>query len=103
MTAGPSSSLNSGRASSRVSPQVMSPEPPAVGLSPVSLMKYGSWSEARASSRMPSKVPVGATKSKSPRAFQKPSARRSAPADTAARSVPVTTTAARLRGSSAQA
>ncbi len=103
MTVGPLSSLNSGRSRTCWRPQVTSPAPPAVGLSPVSLMKYGRAVEARASSRQSARVPVGATNSKSCRASQKPRANSSAPARTWGSDGPVTTTAARLRGSSAQA
>ena len=82
----------------------MSPEPPAVGLSPESEMKYGRAAPgASAAARHSSNEPVGATNTKSSRTSQNAVASRSAPAATAARSHPVTTVTARSRGWSAHA
>ncbi len=103
MREGPSARWNSGRSRMRVSVQVTSPAPPAVGLSPMSLRKKGCLSLFSARAIASSYGSVGATNSKFVRAVQKLAARPSAAVLTAASSSPVTITAAWLRGSSAQA
>ena len=103
MRDGPLSDLNSGRFKISFSVHVTSPAPPAVGLSPMSLMMKGCLSLAMAMSRLASSEAVGATKENSDLTFQKLRARSSAVLVTASLSSPVTITTAWLRGSSAQA
>ncbi len=80
-----------------------SPAPPAVGLSPESLMKNGRARDARPVAMHHAASPDGALKAKRARASQYACARSRASRTIAPASVPATTTAAEHRGSSAQA
>ena len=95
--------LNSFRANISLRVQLTSPAPPAVGLSPMSLIMKGFFSLAMAMSRLSNKVAVGATNSNSDLTCQKCCANFSAASPTSFLSSPVTITTAWLRASSAHA
>src|SRR5690606_15610797 len=100
---GPFSDLNSGLVRIFVNVQVTSPAPPAVGLSPISLIIKGVLSLVIALSRLSFNEAVGAINSNWFLTSQKLWANASAVELTFAWSSPVTITTAWLRGSSAQA
>src|SRR5690625_4573952 len=99
--------VRSARSSNRANVQVTSPEPPAPGLSPESLTRYGpARPAARCASAVSiasSNVPVGAAKSTSSRTRHSATASSSPAAATGPAEDPVTSTVAWQRGSSAQA
>ena len=94
---------SAGVASSRPSMNATSPAPPAVGLSPESLMKNGRSADARPRAMHASASPAAVLKSNRARASQYAFANPAASRVIAVSSVPVTTIAALQRGSSAQA
>src|SRR5690606_38197834 len=99
----PFADLNSGRASILFNDQVTSPAPPAVGLSPESLIKKGCFLLFKALFKLPSRESTGATNPNFDLTSQKLWAKYSAEALTFSLLSPVTITTAWFRGSSAHA
>ena len=93
-TDGPFSDLNSFLLINSLSVQVTSPAPPAVGLSPISLIMYGLFLLFSARFKLSLKDATGPTNSNSSFTDQKFSARNSAPSVTLFLLSPVTMTTA---------